>query len=457
MKTHKIYNSGSTRKNNTRKKRGGFYNKNPQLLKLNGFNLLLLPLKGCKTTKVECSIFGGCNFECDNTSGISHLLEHIFMGSSEICGKEKCDIFLNKYGIVSNAHAREMNTHYWLKGLPRHTDIMLNFITSMIFDPRITEKLLNEEKEAVKNELKGFINNPQYSIDEVLYKNIYKDRGLILCSDYKKQISLLKNIDIKQINNHLNKIRNNNGILFTLSGKIDTKSVIKYFKRFKISGKNTFNWEKIRDLSDCFSLKKKVLYVNDHTSSNTRISIAYPVNIKVGDKDSLILGFLNNVLSNGLGSILLKRLRGDLKLIYKLSIDITTNLCGTIVRIDTETLNRNAETVIKEIFRLIGLYMHEKLPQINIESQKKKYKLHFNSICRGNSEAVSDFYKWQYFWQMNKGNKNIYRLKDVGKTIDEIDHKMLTDMMRKVFDTSRCILVYGGKQKLSITTSVFNN
>lgn len=438
-----------TRKNNFDKltKKNYFYSKPPKMININNYNILLLPIKKSKSVKVECNIYGGNYLETPNESGIAHLLEHILISSSKLCKKEKCDIFLDKHNIESNASAHDMYTNYYLKSIPNNTILMLKYLTSAILNPNITEKLLKNEKEAVRNELSMFMNDPKWKLYDTIYKNFYKPSGYKRSGDYELQLRLLDKISFSDIIKFLNKTRISECLMFTISGNFNKKTVINFFKSLpKLENKNTCLMKSVKSMEQCFTLEKKNIFVKNSKFTNTNILIYFPINLKVGNFEKPALGFLTNIFSSGLNSILLKRLRLDLNLIYSLSIDIDTNDCGTTLVISTETIDKNAKKVIYEIFKILKKYKSTLLDKNKIENTKKKWIMNINDICLTNPDAVSDYYRNQYFWQLYSKNKSIFTISHLIKKIKTLEQHTLKDIINKVFNFNTFVLAHGSKK-----------
>ena len=85
-----------------------------------------------------------------------------------------------------------------------------------------------------------------------------------------------------------------------------------------------------------------------------------------------------------------------------MKVSTETNLCGSVLYINTSTEDKNVKRVLYEIFNLIRFYLINPVPQNKIKNEKLKYKLALNQFCTTNPGAVSVFYTHQYFWQMNK-------------------------------------------------------
>ena len=207
------------------------YKTAPKLIYVNGTNLLLLPLKNSKSVKIECTIFGGNYIEHKDMFGIAHLVEHVIMSASKTCGKQTCSEFLDKYGITSNASTNEMYTNYWVKGLSKYSNILLDYITSIIYSPKITQKLLDDEKKAVINELETIIDNPKWKLNKTLYSEFYKPIGYKNSENYELQLNTLKKLTLSIIKKFFYKTRITECILFTVCGNFDRNYIISHFKK----------------------------------------------------------------------------------------------------------------------------------------------------------------------------------------------------------------------------------
>ena len=446
-----------TKKNTTKKNNSMFFYKTPpKLININNVYLLLLPVKDSQATQMECSIFGGNFLETDKTAGIAHLLEHLLINASKYCGTLNCVSYIDNHGIQHNASTHSMFTNYWLKGLPKYNDIMLNYITSIIFSPNITDKHIAKEKKAVRNELKSYINNPSWKLSYLMRKAFYKATGLKNDSNYELQLKLLNKIDTTALYKHMEEIITKRCILFTISGNFNKKTIIEHFKKITVPHKHKrCALQNINLPNNCYTFVKKIIFVKNNKAKNTNISIAFPIDIKQGDKYGIYLGFLSSILGGDLNSILLRRLREELKLVYGLKIRTETNLCGSVLFINTSTEDKNVKRVLYEIFNLIRFYLKNHIPSDKLKNEKLKYKLILNQLCTTNPGLVSVFYTHQYFWQMNKKARKIWTIKDVANNIEKLSLNTIKTLMKKIFDTDKCIIGYIGKKNIKLSLKDF--
>ena len=112
-KTNKINNQKKTKKmvkkpgKKTSKKGNintiSFFKKPPDVVIINGYKFLLLPVKK-GSLMVTCKVFGGTALENKKNSGISHLLEHVITRAWKKCCKTGCIKYTEKYGTFSNTY-----------------------------------------------------------------------------------------------------------------------------------------------------------------------------------------------------------------------------------------------------------------------------------------------------------------------------------------------------------------
>ena len=435
-----------------------FYKQPPKLIIINGYYLLLLPLKQSSSLRIDCNIFGGSILENRHNSGIAHILEHIIMSAWKRCGNLKCSLYLEKYGMISNASTHKMFTSYWAKCLPQFGNIILDYIFDIIFHPKITQELLNSEKKIVKNELEGYLNVPSWELNNQISKALYKSNGLRFSEDYRQQINVLDNLTIKMLEAYINRSRLERCVMFTISGDFNRQEIISYFrKKLQKTKPNRFRCQMLsfNPQLQCFTMAKKVIFVKNPKAENTEISISFPTDIKKGSKYSMLLPFVNEIVASDLTSLLVKRLRLELNLVYGVSIYPIQNLCGTSIHIGISTQDINILEVLKETFEILSKYSEEFIPNNTLLNEKRKYALFTRQISNRNPNVVSSFYTSQYFWQLNKKHRKIYTLEQLHKEIRHIDHTTIMQIIQKIFNTNHCIVGYIGKKQVDFTTANF--
>jgi predicted Zn-dependent peptidase len=443
MSTIKKYKN--IRKKKTRK---NIYNKlKPNIININNFSILLLPLKNSKTIKIEGLIYGGNIVENKNNAGISHLLEHALMESWEKCKKKHCAYFWEKYGTFSNAYTNDTYLHFWKQGLAENTKLILDYIVSIILHPQLSKKMIDKEKHAVRNELNTYLNNPNWKLKDVLYKHFYNIEGIQYSQDYSQQLKVLNTHNTISLTNYLKQKFNQKRILFVITGKFQKNKMIDLLKKkLKV---NTV--PKSICLNKCYSLQKKVLFIKNSKAKNTNIKILFPISLHRGDKDFPYLSILSNIIGGDFNSLLMTELRIKHELVYGATCSFFSDFCSSGCSIDISTLDKNIIKVLNIVFKIIKKYKQINIPNSKLLNVKNKHLINFYETSFNDVEKISSFFKFQFLFQLHKKNKKIYTYNQYANIIKNISQSKIQRLFKRLFNTEQCLIGYIGKTKVNFT------
>ena len=434
------------RKNKTRR-RQSLKNLKPNIIDINGYSVLLLPIKNSKVIRVEGIVYGGNIIEHKSNSGISHLLEHVLMEGWEKCKKKHCAYFWEKYGTFSNAHTADTFVLFWQQGLVEYTNLILDYIVSSIVNPHFSKKMVDKEREAVRNELNSYVNNPDWKLDDTIYKEFFNIEGLQYGQDYMQQLNVLNSFNKKNISEFFRYFFNQKRILFVISGNFNKKKIIQSLKK-KL---RFFSKPKPICLNDCFTYKKKVIHVPYKSAKNTDICIYFPIAIHRGDKDFPYLYILSEIIGGDFSSILMTELRIKQELVYGAKCSFFTNFCGSGCSITISTLDKNIIKVLPIVFKLIDKYKKTKIPKSKLQNVKNKNLLRFYESKFESVEKLCSFFKFQFLFQMHKKHKKIFSYNEYAKIIKNLTLTKIQYLFNKIFNTEQCLIVYFGKKKVNFT------
>ncbi len=429
------------------KKKINYKTLKPNIIDINGYSVLLLPIKNSKIIRAECLLFGGSIIENKQNTGISHLLEHIIMDSWDKCKQKSCSFFWEKYGTFSNAFTGDTYLHFWKQGLSSNIDLIIDYLISIIISPIFSKEIIDAEKKAIINELNGFINDPSWRLWDSIYKNAYNDEGIKYGKDWNYQLDILKNIDKNKLTKFYKKYFNQKRILFIITGEFNKNEIIKLLKKKLI----TNSPPKQIVLNNCFTYNKKVIFVENKKAKNTDIVLFFPISIRMGDKNYPYLSAFSRLIGGDLSSILLKELRIKNDLVYKTTCNLFTNFCGSGCEIYISTLDENILKVLDIVFKLIKKYKKKLVSVKQISYVKNKHLVKFYNKNLNNTDKLSSFFGLQFLFQLNKINKNIYSYNDYSNLIKNISQKKIKELFNEIFNTEQCIVCYMGKNKVNFS------
>lgn len=436
------------RNRSKRKTKKNTYNKlKPNIIDINGYSVLLLPIKDSNVIRVEGLLFGGNIVETKENAGISHLLEHALMEGWEKCKKKHCTFFWEKYGTFSNAYTEDTYLHFWQQGLASQTDIILDYIVSSIVRPNFTEKMIKKESHAVRNELNSYANEPSWKLWDAIYKHFYNIEGIQYSQDWPQQLKVLPSFNKKNISAFFKEYFNQKRILFVITGRFEKNKMIQQLKQ-KLK---THSPPKPICLNECYTYSKKVIYIPNKEAKNTSIKIYFPISLYRGDKNFPYLSALAEIIGGDFTSILMTELRVKHELVYGAKCNFFTNFCGSGCEISISTLDKNIKKVLHMVFKLIQKYKKTKIPKNKLENVKNKSLVRFYESSFNNTDKLSSFFKFQFLFQLHKKQKKIYTYDEYAKIIKKMSLKKVQELFNKLFNTEHCIVGYIGKTKVNFT------
>ena len=438
------------------KKNIRFYNKEPEQIEIRGYKFLFLPIKN-NTFQIQCKIFGGTFLENKNNCGISHLAEHMITNAWDKCYKGGCTEYMEQYGTVSNAHTRQNDTEYWVRGLSNFKYIMIDYILSCVLNPTFTQKTMDREIEAVKNEIKNATNAPDYELLKTANFVFNKNPGMKYSRDRMEQIKNLKTFSLKDIVDFTKKVVKLKKMLFIISGHYKRGDVIKHINKvIDTFPKTTVPSNTINiNFKTCYNIEKRVVYINNKKNKTAHVLLVFPLDFYRGDKSLSYVQIIKNILSDGLSSLLMKHLRHDKKLVYGVKCLSSIDFCGTVLQIKLTTLHDNLEKSLHEIFNVLNIYKKKFIGDDMLANIKMKNILHLRSMCLNNTTNVTSFYSNQYFHQINKKKPTIYSLEDYESITQNLTKEKVREYINLYFNPETCSVFYMSNKKVNFGVNDF--
>tara|TARA_E500000178_G_C17010201_1_gene750132 strand:+ start:625 stop:1962 length:1338 start_codon:yes stop_codon:yes gene_type:complete len=417
----------------------------PEVHVINGYTIFLYPYPN-KTTYIEMVTNNGFISETKETSGINHLLEHVLTNAWRKCKDNKCSPYWTTRGVTYNASTSDTLLRYHTFGLRKYTKEMLDYIINITINPKITEKMIENEHTAVENELLREANKRDARLYDVFHKNFYRLEGLQYAFDWKTQIDNLKRLKKKIMDKTFKEYYHQKNTVFMVSGDFNKKFVLNTFKRYLKKSSQRLCLGNPFTNKSCYTLKKQIIYVPDKSNKTTQLLIGFPTNIHVLHK-------LYNCLDTGLQimkNLLFQRLRTQLKLVYGISVNAVVNSCGASIQIEVFVNDSSVRKVIKEIMAYLRKYKKELVPIKHFNSVKTSAKL----ISRNLSitpETIATMFLDQYMNQIQEPNKYIKSIQEQLTSITAISIQEIKELYNEIFIDDHLLLVYQSSKNLRIT------
>ena len=412
---------------------------------INGYKVVFVPVKS-NIIYIQSFILSGYMNENRKNLGISHLLEHILTESWTKCNNN-CAQYWGKKGIITNAFTSDTIINYYGKGLHQHRKEILEYIVSITTKPKIHTERISVEKKAVKEELDSEMNDPAWKIGFELNKFYYNCYvGLKNVQNFPLQIKNLEHFGKKELENYCNEIYTPANILFVIAGKFNEEDCISDLESLlpKKTCKGSTNM--IVNLSKSIESECKLLFIpNEYSKTNEIIVSFFSPNIYPWNKEYALFQIITDILSDGMNSLFMDRLRSQLQLIYTIQVNIVSNVTGTMTII--KTTGDNTQKIIQEIYHVLEDFLKGNWDDGQIERAKDIHMINEDSNCK-HTTFWGDFYGFQYINQLYRKSPKIYKYSEITKIIRNATKQDIIDVAKKIFFTPKSLIIYQGQMKI---------
>jgi len=143
----------------------------------NGLRIITVPKQGTQAITCLVLVGTGSKYETKETSGISHLLEHLFFkGTNKRPTHLDIAEPLDEVGGVYNAFTGEDYTGYYAKTDSKHFDLALDVISDIYLNSKLAEKEIQKEKGVIVEEINMYYDHPTSHVQNLWTKVLYGDQ-----------------------------------------------------------------------------------------------------------------------------------------------------------------------------------------------------------------------------------------------------------------------------------------
>jgi len=323
----------------------------------NGLRLVCIPQPHLHACEISCYVGVGSRHETDKTAGISHFLEHmLFRGAGAFDSSLELEKAFEALGGSANAATDAESTCYFSRLHPDRMAEGLALFASMLQRPLLKEieverAIIIEEAQEDFNE-KGEEINPDTLMTRLLWPESPLARPTI------GTLETLRQIDETMLREHLARYYTPGNCVIAVSGKVEPTA-------FFTAAESLFgDWhgapppatDPVGQLPD----SPRATWVNDSTSQLT-VQMAYPLPGR-DSEHALGLRVLRRILSGGVASRLMLRLRETLGLTYNIEANLSMLAETGALVIDFMVVPENLVAAIDEVTAIIVSLCREPVP-----------------------------------------------------------------------------------------------
>lgn len=410
-----------------------------EIIKVEGFCVLLNHLPKTQTCKVEAMVGDGFINETKANSGIAHFVEHIVSESWKQCFKNGCAKFWTDYGTLYNAETTDNIVMYYVEGFIKDIDIMLDYICKVVADPKIPPSRLPKEKKAVINEVMARP-NVEVSLYNKANEVVYKHEGLVYNADRNLQIENLKKFDLKAVKDWIQNNYCRNNTIFVISGNFDKKKVIKKMKPILKKKKES---KCPTEPLDLFHKGTSITYVPAPRKKDANILFLFPYKVDKPNLNMIYADFFQLFIDGSIQSIMMYELREKKELIYTSDTFSQVYPFSGLLTLDLSTKQENVLEVIKEATKVLQDLQAGQFSKKSLDNLKKQFLLTHYMFC-DNNDFYTRFFGIQLMNQLDSLNKDtkIYTYDEIVKFINKITKKDFIKFIKNILDFDNMKIVY---------------
>ena len=412
--------------------------------KINSYKILTIPVENSNIIYVQSFILSGRMNENKSDSGISHLLEHVLTESWKKC-KDDCAKYWGKKGIITNASTGDSTINYYVEGLEKNCKELIEYIINITTKPQFREKRVKVEKRAVKEELTRELNDPGWKIADKISNIFYSHPGLKNSNNIPLQLKNLKTIQISDLIQYCNQIYTPKNILFVVSGDFNQQYILNLFERYlpksaKLGKRNIQNniYKKIN--------KPVINFIPNKKAKISEIVISFMAKIYPQDNDAIYFPIISDILCGGMQSLLMRKLRTELNLIYNIRVYIEPEITGTLTTIETTGDQEKTFEIINSIVDVLKDMLNGKWKDAQLIRTIDRHLIRDEKICKNNI-FLADYYAEQYVSQLYNKDPIIRSPAEQTKIIKKVTKKQIIATCKKIFPLNRMITTYQCRNK----------
>ncbi|MBU4210725.1 insulinase family protein [Patescibacteria group bacterium] len=322
--------------------------------KINKTKVAIYPIKGVRTVTISVLVRAGSWYEKGPNWGAFHLLEHLVsQGTNEFTTKDKVELYKEKYGISSDAWTSGKQIGFNLRLPDIHIAKGLYFLNQILFHPTIPPKRIPTEISIITQEYQDKWNQPYDKFTQQVNEQL-AGRKHIFTRDALGQPEYLKSLSRDLLLKLHQQFFQPQNITIAIAGNIKPSLVKQELKNLLKQHKNTqtipiLNPPKIKPKNHL------IKYKSHDNQAQILINWFLPNRKKMSYVDKLTINVANNIIGVGSNSLLSKKIREELGLVYYIKSRLWTwlDISGLEIQssVDTKNINKlikNAKLIVEE-------------------------------------------------------------------------------------------------------------
>lgn len=398
-------------------------NNQPTILKKEGLNFLLIPLKEATSVTFLILVKTGSEYEKPNEAGISHFLEHMcFKGTKNRPSPKIISTELDSIGAVYNAFTSREYTGYYAKAAAEHTDKILDIVTDIYLNSLFDSNEIEKEKGVILEEKNYYEDTPSVKIEELIFELLYPKQaaGRPIIGDEK----VIKNLKRENFLDYHKKHYTNEKTLIVLAGNFEKEKIIKKIVNLMKDILRGKGGEKFKTIIKK-QVEPQVLIHNKKTDQTHLILAARTFNCF--DERRYALSVLSTILGSGMSSRLFQVIREELGAAYYVysfnDLSLDHGFLGIAAGLALDKTEKSLMAIKKELDKLSN--------ELVGDEELKKAKSFIKGKLALSLETTNDYAF--YYGSQHLFYGQTFSLREIFNKIDAVDKLTINKLARVIF------------------------
>lgn len=310
----------------------------------NGLKVFLYKRERLPLINLAFAVNLGSKDETDETSGLVHILEHyiLFRGTEFQSGTEIIQD-IRQHGAYFNARTGHDLAIFELSIPSEYADFALKNQKEILFNLKITQEELDNEKEVILEELNQLQDDPVRYATSLVYQNLFQNHPYQRPVHGKKEI--IEAVSVEQMEKFYRKYFVPSNCALAIVGDFNIEEMEEKIKNtfggLKRGEFTSVKFEKVAKLEKTVDLEREM-----------DVNVAYLVIGMIGPdynhSDQYAIDILTEIIGRGINPMLLPRLRGRRDLVHRVSMGYSSHKYGGAILIYLTLDKKHIKSARKE-------------------------------------------------------------------------------------------------------------
>jgi predicted Zn-dependent peptidase len=315
----------------------------------NGLKIFLYEKHTLPLINIVFAVNLGTKDESDETTGLVHILEHyiLFRGTEFRSGSEISQD-IRRHGAYFNAHTSLDLATFEISLPSEHADFALRNQKEILFNLKLSQEELDEEKKVILEELSQTQDDPIKYAASTVYQNLFKNHPYQKPIPGKKEI--IEALTVEQVEKFYRKFFIPSNCVLAVVGDFEieemekkTKDIFGDLKKEEISPPK---YEKVHAL-------KKTVEITQEMDVNQAYLVIGKFGPDYNNKDQYAIHLLTEILGRGINPMLNYPLRGRRNLAHNVSMGYSAYKYGGAILIYITLEPKNIKSAKRETIRYL--------------------------------------------------------------------------------------------------------